>query len=96
MVVCLWPGNRCLCKGEGGADGPRLALFRPKDLVVTAQGEGRALTGRVTAALYRGGYWEAKLAVDGLTDPVLLHLPRRAQVGDELALRVSDGWLLPE
>ncbi|GGB93534.1 spermidine/putrescine ABC transporter ATP-binding protein [Marivita lacus] len=94
-VVSL-AGQPVPVQGEGGADGPRLALFRPKDLVVTAHGEGGALTGRVTAVLYRGGYWEAKLAVDGLTEPFLLHLPRRAQVGDELALCVSDGWLLPE
>ena len=82
-------------RGAEGADGPRMALFRPADLRVTDPGAEGALAGRVTAALYRGGVWEAKLAIDGLPEPFVVHLPRPVRQGEAVGLQIAGGWLLP-
>jgi len=76
-------------------DGAREALFRPADLAVTAPEAADALAGRVAATLYRGGVWEARVAVAGLPEPFVLHLPQPARPGEDLGLRVLGGWLLP-
>jgi len=88
-------GRRVAVRGAGDADGPQAALFRPVDLVICAPGAKGALAGHVTSALYRGGLWEAKLAVEGLPDPFVVHLARRVQPGEALGVRVMGGWLLP-
>jgi len=77
-------------------DGLRHALFRPSDLAVANDAEKNALLGRVVSALYRGGVWEAKLAVPDLPDPFIVHVGHPVQAGDPLALTVKGGWMLPD
>ena len=80
-------------RGCAAGEGPREALFRPADLAVVAPGDG--LSARVQSALYRGGHWEAKLAVAGLRDPFVVHLSHPVRSGEALGLQVLGGWVLP-
>ena len=82
-------------RGLGGAEGARAALFRPADLGVEAAGAPDALPGRVLAALYRGGVWDATVAVTGLDAPFAVQLAQPVRPGEGLSLRVLGGWLLP-
>ncbi len=82
-------------RGLEGAEGPRAALFRPADLVADAAGAADAMPGRVLAALYRGGVWDAKVAVEGLDAPFAVQLAVPVRPGETLSLRVRGGWLLP-
>ncbi|MCA2011568.1 ABC transporter ATP-binding protein [Cereibacter sphaeroides] len=93
--VARLAGRRVALRGMEAASGPREALFRPADLVPGAEGLEECHAGRVTAALYRGGHWEAKVAVEGLVDPFTLHLNRPVRAGEGLSLAVRGGWLLP-
>lgn len=81
--------------GPDGPDGPRRALFRPADLVAGPAGAPDALPGRILAVLYRGGVWDAKVAVDGLDAPFAVQLEQPVRPGDALSIRVLGGWLLP-
>jgi len=81
--------------GATGADGARMAMFRPADLSTVAPGEGADLQGSVISALYRGGHWEARIAVPGLDEPFLIHTGSAVRVGEKLGLQVRGGWLLP-
>jgi iron(III) transport system ATP-binding protein len=89
-------GHAVTLAGSTGPGGVRQAMFRPADLAIVAPGEGAGLQGRVTSALYRGGHWEARVALPGLDEPFLVHADAPLRVGDELALRLRGGWLLPE
>jgi len=87
-------GHPVALRGVSGADGARQALFRPADLAIGDDARG-AMPGRVRSALYRGGLWEAKVAVDGLDVPFIVHLHQPARPGEALSLRATGGWLLP-
>lgn len=82
-------------KGIGGAQGRRQAMFRPADLAIVSPSEAESLRGGVTSALYRGGHWEARVAVPGLDEPFLVHANALVRAGDTLSLKVRGGWLLP-
>lgn len=85
-------GQRVELRGLGGPQGPREALFRPSDVAVNPAG---GFSGRVAAATYRGGHWEAQVEVAGLPASFVLHLPQRADPGDVLTFGLNGGWLLP-
>jgi iron(III) transport system ATP-binding protein len=93
--VARLAGRPVPLRGTGGAEGARQALFRPSDLAVLDVATEDALQGRVTSVLYRGGQWEARVAVDGLAAPFTVQLPRSIRAGEALGLRVNGGWLLP-
>lgn len=78
--------------GAEGLDGAHEALFRPRDLAIVAPEDG--LPARVLSALYRGGVWEAKVAVEGLSAPFVVQLPGPVCAGEALGLRVFGGWVL--
>lgn len=84
-------GHPVALRGMDGTGGLLQALLRPADLAVSDDG----LDGRVSAALYRGGQWEAKVEVAGLPQPLVVHLPHPVRAGDTLGLRLLGGWLLP-
>jgi iron(III) transport system ATP-binding protein len=86
-------GQPVRLRGAEGVEGARAALFRPADLAVGAPGKG--LAARVLSTLYRGGVWEAKLVVEGLPAPFVVHLPGPERAGEALGLRVIGGWVLP-
>nr|WP_211201611.1 ABC transporter ATP-binding protein [Rhodobacter sp. NTK016B] len=89
-------GRPVSMRGLGGPEGPREALFRPADLVPGAEGLPECLDGRIVSALYRGGHWEAKVAVAEDQPPLTLHLLQKVRAGEALSLAVRGGWLLPD
>lgn len=80
---------------ELGPDGARQAVVRPADLTIVAPGGDAVLRGHVTSALYRGGHWEASVAVPELPEPFLIHSAAPLRVGETLGLQLRGGWLLP-
>jgi iron(III) transport system ATP-binding protein len=89
-------GKAVPLSGASGPEGARQAMFRPADLAVIAPGEAGGLQGSVISSLYRGGHWEARIAVPGLDEPFLVHTDTAVRVGDALGLKVRGGWLLPD
>jgi len=89
-------GRPVSLRGTVAAPGTQMALFRPADLAVDLPDADGGMPGRVVSALYRGGLWEARVAVEGLTEPFVVHLTGPARTGDRLGLRVLGGWLLPD
>lgn len=88
-------GHTVELAGTRETDGARWAMFRPADISIVGMSEVGALEGRVASALYRGGHWEARVAVSGLDEPFLIHAQAPVRTGDTLYLRVQGGWLLP-
>lgn len=82
-------------RGAFGPDGARRVMIRPADLAVVAPGDGANLRGHVISALYRGGHWEARIAVPGLEEPFLIHADAPVRIGEAIGLRLRGGWLLP-
>lgn len=80
---------------HGPDDGARQAMFRPADLALVSASEAGAIPGQVTAALYRGGYWEAQIAVQGLEETFPIHANAPIRAGENIAFRVQGGWLIP-
>lgn len=87
-------GRPVTLRGDAGRRGARQALFRPADLVIDA-GDA-AFEAQIVASIYRGGHWEAKVAVAGLPHPFVVHLSQPAHGGETLGLRVVGGWLLSD
>ncbi|KZM52056.1 ABC transporter ATP-binding protein [Labrenzia sp. OB1] len=79
---------------EQTAPGPATLLLRPEHLVLATGPHGFAAT--VQKTIYRGGYWEVFVTLEGLQDPLLMILNRKASPGDTLRLEIIRGWVLPE
>lgn len=73
--------------------GPATLLLRPEHLVLATGSRG--FDGTVERTIYRGGYWEVFVRVDGVAQPLLMLLNRKAAVGDTLRLDILRGWVLP-
>jgi iron(III) transport system ATP-binding protein len=82
---------RCPVDGPGG-DGPVRVLVRPEDVALAPGGPAE---GRVRAALYRGGVWEATVEVPGLAEPLAVAARSRIAAGETVRLGVTRGWALP-
>ena len=89
-------GHTVAVAGIVGTEGARQAMFRPADLEIVAPAGDSGLQGRVASALYRGGHWEARVAVPGLEEPFVVHAAAPLRVGEDLGLRPRGGWLLPQ
>ncbi|WP_299816230.1 ABC transporter ATP-binding protein [uncultured Roseibium sp.] len=74
--------------------GPATLLLRPEHLVLATGSYGFAAT--VQKTIYRGGYWEVFVTLEGLQDPLLMVLHRKAAPGDTLRLEIIRGWVLPQ
>ncbi len=75
-----------------GADvGAARVLIRPEDLAPAPEG----FPARILSRAYRGGHWEATVALGGGAEPAPVTLPARPEIGDELRLLVRGGWVLP-
>lgn len=74
--------------------GPATLLLRPEHLVLSTGPKGFAAT--VERTIYRGGYWEVYVRVDGVDQPLLMLLHRKAAEGETLRLDILRGWVLPE
>ena len=73
--------------------GPAIMLLRPEHLVLATTGHGFKAT--VEQTIYRGGGWELFVRIDGVEQPVMMNLERRADVGERLFVDVLRGWVLP-
>ena len=77
----------------GTVEGPVRLMVRHDDAVAASAEDGLAAT--VERATYRGGFWEAHAAVDGLAEPLILNLPHRAAPGERIHVRIVHAWPLP-
>jgi iron(III) transport system ATP-binding protein len=75
----------------GAAQGRARVVVRPEDV---ALGDG-PLSGRIAQARYRGGAWEAALAVPGLAEPQPVVSRARLAEGEAATARIAGGWALP-
>ncbi|MEM5582885.1 ABC transporter ATP-binding protein [Roseibium sp. AS2] len=78
---------------DGTAPGPATLLLRPEHVVPATGATG--FEGRVARIIYRGGHWEVFVSVEGLDQPLMMTMPRKAAPGDLLRLTVLRGWVLP-
>ncbi len=74
-----------------GPDGPLDGLLRPSDVRLGEDGA----PGRIVAAAYRGGHFEAQVAVEGLDAPLDADTPTRPRPGDSVRVRLTGVWPLP-
>jgi len=79
-------------RADAARPGPAQVLLRPGNL----RPDGDGMPGRVLSCTYRGGAWEARVDLPGLGMPVVADLPGRAVPGSDVALAITDGWLLPQ
>lgn len=87
-------GNRAQLLGQSvpvEGTGSQTVFVRP-DHIVPDPG-GVPLTLR--SVLYRGGYWEAVGTAPGSQTEFTFDLRHPARVGDEIAVRLTGGWVLP-
>jgi iron(III) transport system ATP-binding protein len=73
-------------------DGPARILVRPEDIALAPDAP---LAGTVAAALYRGGTWEASVAVAGLAEPLAVAARHRLRTGETVRLAILRGWAIP-
>ncbi|UES54733.1 ATP-binding cassette domain-containing protein [Roseibium aggregatum] len=74
--------------------GAATLLLRPEHLVLATGTSGFEAT--VERTIYRGGYWEVFVRLEGLSQPLLMVLHRKAEPGELLQLDILRGWVLPE
>ncbi len=74
--------------------GPATLLLRPEHLVLATGTSGFEAT--VERTIYRGGYWEVFVRLEGLSQPLLMVLHRKADPDELLQLDILRGWVLPE
>ena len=67
-------------------------FIRPERISLSDDG----VPAQISAAQYRGGFWEAEARIDGVDAPILLNLTHPAQAGDTVGLRFAGGWGLPD
>ncbi|MGS4886556.1 ABC transporter ATP-binding protein [Roseibium sp. MB-4] len=78
----------------GTRTGSATLMLRPEHLVPSVGGHGLKAT--VERTIYRGGFWEVFVALDGLSIPLLMTHNRPAVPGETLFLDILRGWILPE
>jgi iron(III) transport system ATP-binding protein len=79
---------------DGTRPGPATLLLRPEHLVLATDAAG--FEARVERTIYRGGYWEVFVTVEGTNQPLMMVLHRKADLGELLRLTILRGWVLPE
>ncbi|MBB99041.1 MAG: ABC transporter [Rhodobacteraceae bacterium] len=80
------------CAGTVG-EGPARIVLRPEDVEIRT--EPHAVPARVEAAVYRGGFWDAALAVEGVATPLVAHVRQRLTPGETVPVSLASGWVLP-
>jgi iron(III) transport system ATP-binding protein len=92
--VCFGEISAVVDCPEETVPGPSTLLLRPEHLVLATGASGFKAT--VERTIYRGGYWDVFVRLDGLSQPLLMMLHRKAEPGEILRLTVLRGWVLPE
>ncbi|MET1412584.1 ABC transporter ATP-binding protein [Roseibium sp. HPY-6] len=77
----------------GTRSGPSTLLLRPEHLVLATSRRGFA--GTVVRTVYRGGSWDVFVKADGVEEPLMMMLYRKADPGETLQLDILRGWVLP-
>ena len=77
---------------SSGAGTAGRAVIRPSDVSVSHGG----IEAEVRTVAYRGGSWDARVAVDGLEDTLPVVLQRKVQIGETIPVAIKTAWLLPE
>ncbi|MCY6379872.1 ABC transporter ATP-binding protein [Hoeflea prorocentri] len=68
------------------------AVIRPSDIAIGDDGRDA----RVTTVAYRGGSWDARVAIEGLEDTLPVTVQKRLEIGETLPVTVNSAWLLPD
>lgn len=90
-TVTLAPGLKVeVAAPKGTLPGPGRLVLRPADLRLDAAG----IRAQVLSGSFRGDHWETRLAVDGLSEPLIVKTPQRVDRGAGIGLRILNGWLL--
>lgn len=74
------------------ADGPATAFIRPEHVTL---GNAGGMEGRVGAALYRGGHWEATVLLPGIEPPVQATSTEPLAAGEPVRVAFQKAWVLP-
>lgn len=74
--------------------GPAILLLRPEHLVLSPGQVGLQAT--VLRTVYRGGFWDVFVSIEGLAEPLMMTLQRCADAGEVLQVSVLQGWVLPD
>ncbi|MFN4153896.1 MAG: ABC transporter ATP-binding protein [Paracoccaceae bacterium] len=91
-LLRLPDGQEITARATGSARmGTGQVLLRPSDVVADPSGQ----TGRVRSAVFRGRFWDVRIELPGLPEPLRLSLPHRVSAGDQVPVRATGGWLLP-
>ncbi len=90
--VRLAPGLTVVARTGQHATGAVQVLLRPGDLAIDPSGQAA----RVASCAYRGDHWEARIALDGLSQTLVASLPHRADPGERLNVILNGGWVLPQ
>ncbi|MEJ8472984.1 ABC transporter ATP-binding protein [Roseibium algae] len=78
----------------GTSEGASKIMVRPEH--VRTSGDGRGLETVVERVIYRGGYWETNVRIEGQDQLVLVNLGHKAAAGDRLSIAIDGGWVLPD
>ncbi len=81
------------CAADAKPGSARIVV-RPEDLSLSDAPD--AVPARVSHSVYRGGFWETGLAVEGITMPLVMALPARSETGCDIRIAVSSAWVLPQ
>lgn len=90
--LSLTPDLQIEASADDAAIGPAQVLLRPTDLRLDPEG----LPAKVISAAYRGDHWEARMQVDGLAQPLLMHLSQRVTRHEVIFIRITSGWVLKQ
>lgn len=95
LVTASAQNGRATIAGQSvpveGAPGD-CVFVRPRDISVGAEGA----PAHIETVRYRGGFWEAEAAVEGLRERVRLDLSRPVRAGETLRLTFTGGWVAPD
>lgn len=81
------------CAAGTGPGSVRI-MIRPEDL---SHGQhDNAVPTTIQAVAYRGGYWEAVVNVEGVDVPLVVNMPSKPGVGDQIPIVVNAAWVLPQ
>ncbi|MEM1049742.1 MAG: ABC transporter ATP-binding protein [Pseudomonadota bacterium] len=73
--------------------GPARIVVRPEDLSLSDAPE--AVPARVSHSVYRGGFWETGLSVEGIGQHLVMALAMQPTTNEALRVSIDDAWVLP-
>ena len=74
--------------------GPVRVVLRPNAIVMDND-TGAINNARVESTVYRGGYWEAEIVLEGIDTRFNFETREHIARNDKLSVRITNGWVLP-